>query len=105
VQPVPGEQFNATHPPQTAGGWGGRCGDIEWARGVEVPRIRPAGIFPVWKGLFFDPASWDGSDFFMPAEFVGFKFVVEDVKNAFARAKIRNVDFTPLDQFERSWKI
>jgi hypothetical protein len=83
----------------------GRCGDIHYSQSIEVPRIFPAGIFPVWKGLFFDPASWDGSDFFMPAEFVGFKFVVEDVKNAFARAKIRNVDFTPLDQFERSWKI
>ncbi len=34
---------------------------------IQVPRIRPAGIFPVWRGLFFDPASWDGSDLFMPA--------------------------------------
>jgi len=83
----------------------GRCGNIDWAKGVEVPRIRPAGIFPVWKGLLFDPESWDGSDFFMPAERVGYVFVVEEVKNAFQRAKIRNVDFTPLDQFERSWRL
>jgi hypothetical protein len=83
----------------------GRCGNIEWDRGIEVPRIFPAGIFPVWKGLFFDPASWDGSDFFMPAESGGYVFVVEEVKKAFERAKIRNVDFTPLDQFERSWRL
>lgn len=83
----------------------GRCGNIDWAKGVEVPRIRPAGIFPVWKGLLFDPESWDGSDFFMPAERVGYVFVVEEVKKAFQRAKIRNVDFTPLDQFERSWPL
>ena len=83
----------------------GRCGDIDWARGIEVSRIRPAGIFPVWKGLFFDPDSWDGSDFFMPAQTVGYVLVVEEVKKAFERAKIMNVSFTPLDQFERSWKI
>jgi hypothetical protein len=59
----------------------------------------------VWKGLFFDPASWDGSDFFMPAHKVGHLFVVEEVKRAFEKAKISNVKFEPLDQFERSWRI
>lgn len=83
----------------------GRCGNLDHSMSVEVPRIFPAGIFPVWKGLLFDPASWDGSDFFMPAQRVGFVFVVEEVKKAFERAKIRNVSFTPLDQFERSWTI
>jgi hypothetical protein len=78
----------------------GRCGPIDYSRTVVVPRIRPAGIFPVGKGLLFDPDSWDGSDLFMPAENVGFKFMVEDVKKAFERAKIRNVSFTPLDQVE-----
>ncbi|MBN1205821.1 MAG: hypothetical protein JXB05_12965 [Myxococcaceae bacterium] len=82
----------------------GRCGNIDWSQSIEVPRIRPTGTFPVWKGLFFDPASWDGSDFFMPSERSGYVLVVEEVKKAFERAKIRNVDFTPLDQFERSWK-
>jgi hypothetical protein len=83
----------------------GRCGNIDWASGIEVPRIFPAGIFPVWKGLFFDPESWDGSDFFMPAEPVGYVFVVEAVKKALERAKIRNMGFTPLAQFERDWRI
>jgi hypothetical protein len=82
----------------------GRCGNIEWAQGIEVPRIFPAGIFPVWKGIFFDPASWDGSDFFMSADGSGYVFVVEAVKKALERAKIRNVKFQPLDQFERLWK-
>lgn len=83
----------------------GRCGNLEQSMSVEVPRIFPGGVFPVWKGLLFDPASWDGSDFFMPAQRFGFVFVVEAVKKAFERAKIRNVKFTPLDQFERSWTI
>jgi len=83
----------------------GRCGNLDHSMSVELPRIRPAGIFPVWKGLFFDPNSWDGSDFFMPAQRFGSVFVVDAVKKAFERAKIRNVSFTPLDQFERSWKF
>jgi hypothetical protein len=83
----------------------GRCGNLDHSMSVQVPRIFPAGIFPVWKGLLFDPASWDGSDFFMPAQGVGFVFVVEAVKKVFERAKIRNVKFKPLDQFERTWTI
>ncbi|HEX8705849.1 MAG TPA: hypothetical protein VF815_43845 [Myxococcaceae bacterium] len=96
-QPIPGYKGFAVT---------GRCGNIDWAQGIEVPRIFPAGVFPVWKGLFFDPTSWDGSDVFMSAEpDDGHVFVVEEVKQAFERAKIRNVEFTPLDQFERSWKL
>jgi hypothetical protein len=83
----------------------GRCGNIDHTRSIQVPRIYPAGIFPVWKGLLFDPASWDGSDFFMPTQRFGFVFVVDEVKKAFERAKIRNVRFTSLEQFERSWPI
>jgi hypothetical protein len=95
---------------QTVPGYGGlavtgRCGNLDDSMSVQVPRIYPGGIFPVLKGLLFDPASWDGSDFFMPAQRFSFVFVVEAVKKAFERAKIRNVKFTPLDQFERSWSI
>ncbi len=78
----------------------GRCGKIDYTRTVVVPRVYPAGIFPIGKGLLFDPESWDGSDLFTPAGKVGYMFVVEDVKKAFERAKIRNVSFTPLDQYE-----
>jgi hypothetical protein len=78
----------------------GRCGKIDYTRTVVVPRVYPAGIFPIGKGLLFDPESWDGSDLFMPADNFGYKFMVDRVKKAFERAKIRNVSFTPLDQFE-----
>jgi hypothetical protein len=78
----------------------GRCGQIDYTRTNVVPRIYPAGIFPIGKGLLFDPESWDGSDLFMPAGNVGHKLMVERVKKAFERAKIRNVSFTPLDQYE-----
>jgi hypothetical protein len=92
-QPVPGYSGLAVT---------GRCGDIDFSMSVKIPRIRPAGIFPVLKGLLFDPASWDGSDFFMPARRSGHVFVVEEVKKAFERAKIRNVSFEALDQVESS---
>jgi hypothetical protein len=84
----------------------GRCGNIDPSMSVQVPRIFPGGVFPVVKGLLFDPASWDGSDFFMPSKRVGYVLVVEAVKKAFERAKIRNVKFEPVDQFERSlWSV
>jgi len=91
------------HPGYSGLAFTGRCGGIDKTQSIQVSRIRPAGIFPVWKGLFFDPASWDGSDLFMPAGLVGWKFVVEEVKQAFEQARIRNVEFTPLDQIEVDW--
>jgi hypothetical protein len=78
----------------------GRCGPIDFSMSVKVPRIYPGGIFPVHMGLLFDPASWDGSDLFMPAGKNSWKFVVQEVKEAFEKAKVRNIDFTPLDQME-----
>jgi len=80
----------------------GRCGNIEFSKSVQVPRIFPAGVSPVLKGFLFDPASWDGSDFFMPVRRSGHVFVVEEVKKAFEKAKIRNVSFEALDQVESS---
>ena len=79
----------------------GRCGPIDYTRTVVVPRIYPGGVFPIGKGMLFDPAAWDGSDLFMPAEKgMGYKFMVEPVRKALERAKIRNMTFTPLDQVE-----
>ena len=79
----------------------GRCGPIENSRSEKIDRIYPGGVFPVWKGLYFDAATWDGSDLFMPAGNVGWIFVVEAVKRAFEKAKMKNVLFTPLDEVER----
>ncbi|HVG64323.1 MAG TPA: hypothetical protein VNA24_37525 [Hyalangium sp.] len=78
----------------------GRCGKIDYARTVVVPRVYPAGIFPIGKGLLFDPESWDGSDLFTPVGKGGFIFMVDEVKKVLERAKIRNVVFTPLEQYE-----
>lgn len=82
----------------------GRCGAIDWSKGIAEPKVYPARVSTVWKGLFFDPASWDGSDLFMPAN-TALVCAVEAVKKAFKKAKVRNVVFEALDQFERSWDL
>lgn len=61
----------------------GRCGEIDNSRSVEVPKVYPAGVFPVWRGLYFDPETWDGSELFMSAGSEGWVFVVDEVKQAY----------------------
>ena len=79
----------------------GRSGAVDDARSVKFDKIMPGGAFPRWRGLYFDPTSWDGSDLFMPTGKVAWIFAVEAVKKAFDRAKVKNVQFTPLDEVER----
>ncbi|KFE63497.1 hypothetical protein [Hyalangium minutum] len=82
----------------------GRCGAIDWSKGLAEPKVYPARVSTVWKGLFFDPASWDGSDLFVPTN-GNYVCVVEAVKKAVKKAKVRNAVFEALDQFERSWDL
>lgn len=77
----------------------GRCGPIDKSRSAKLDKIYPGGVFPVLLGLYFDEASWDGSDVFL-ATGTGIKFVVEEVKRAFEKAKVKNVRFEPADQAE-----
>lgn len=80
----------------------GRCGPIDNSKSIQVPKQFPAKLSMIWKGLYFDPASWDGSDLFMADGGWGYIFVTRAVKEAFERARIRNVVFTPLDEVERT---
>lgn len=79
----------------------GRCGPIDDLKSTRIDKTYPAGVFPAWKGLYFDPRSWDGSDVFMPAGDVGWIFVTERLKSVLEKAKVGNVLCTPLDQVER----
>lgn len=79
----------------------GRCGAIDDRLSPTVEKVYPAGIFPVLKGMYFDPESWDGSDIFMPTGPTGFVLVTEKVKRALTKAKVRNIQLRGLDQFER----
>lgn len=45
----------------------GRCGPIDLSKSTVEVRQYPGGHFPEFHGHFFDPATWDGSDFCVPA--------------------------------------
>jgi hypothetical protein len=93
--PIPGYYGLAIH---------GRCGPIDYSKSEEIPTITPGGVSSHWFGLYFDPDTWDGSDLFMPEGTSGWIFVVDDVKRAFEKAKIKNVEFTNLVEIERLFK-
>lgn len=79
----------------------GRCGPIENSRSGKVDKIYPGVAFPVWHGLYFDPATWGTAPTFLCLRATGWIIVVEAVKRAFEKAKLKNVIFTPLDEVER----
>jgi hypothetical protein len=72
----------------------GRCGPVDENQCVKIDGIFPGGVFPVWKGLYFDPSTWDGADVFM-IEGTAFKLVVEEMKAALQKAKVKNLLFEP----------
>ena len=77
----------------------GRCGPLDYSRSEPVSVPVPGGGEGLqYRGKYFDPASWDGSDFFLPSSGFGGRFVVAAVKRAFEDAKIRNVDFERLSE-------
>ncbi|MCO6436247.1 MAG: hypothetical protein J5J06_04075 [Phycisphaerae bacterium] len=85
----------------------GRCGptDDSKARLVWVePNPEHMGMpgLPVTAvqqkfGLYFDPDTWDGCDFFLP-EGSAWIFVTERVAKALKKARATNVSLTPLPE-------
>lgn len=76
----------------------GRCGPLDNTRTTRVVLEYPGGPFPASKGIYFDPSSWDGSDFFM-TEDKGFVFVTEEVMRAFKTMKFLHIEFTRLTEY------
>jgi hypothetical protein len=79
----------------------GRCGPIENERSVTLSRIYPGGIFPALLGFFFDPATWDGSDLFMPQGKNSFWLATESVVAALKKLRIRNITYTLISEVQR----
>ncbi len=79
----------------------GRCGVVDRERSVPFKKVMPGGVFTWWRGLYFDPATWDGSDIFVASERGGWIFVLDEVKRALLDAGVKNLQFTPLDDVER----
>lgn len=81
----------------------GRCGPIgnELSQRVVLPPPSPCGRRVLgWRGLYFEPGTWDGSDIFL-AEGTAFVFVVERVKDLIEGAQLSNFAFRPLTSIER----
>jgi hypothetical protein len=80
----------------------GRAGEEDLTRRVKVrlPADRgPNSGLEAWLGVYFDPASWDGSDVFILAG--GLRAIIaEPVKAALERARIRNLLYTRLTEVE-----
>ena len=75
----------------------GRCGPIEGHRSIPEPKQFPGGVFTVYRGLYFDSASWDGSDLFLSSDGRLFVFAVQKVRDLFQKVGIKGVAFDPLD--------
>jgi hypothetical protein len=79
----------------------GRCGPIDDSRSEVVLKDYPGGKFPIRKGLYFDPESWDGSDFFMSSDGSLFQFVSQAVLNVFKQEKVTEIGLVKLTEAER----
>lgn len=77
----------------------GRCGPMQYEKSEVIYEDMPGGRVPRYKGKYFDPESWDGSDFFMSTTpLTGWMFILEPVKKALARVKVRNLLLRRLDE-------
>jgi len=80
----------------------GRCGPIDKGQSIPYWHEYPAGLFAEWRGMYFDPATWDGSDFFTPeGSFHPWILISEEVAAALRKARISNVNVERLDL----WKV
>jgi hypothetical protein len=88
----------------------GRCGRIDLSKSIIALRQFPGGFFPEFRGHFFDPDSWDGSDFCMDiydekGKFSMQRIVTEDVVNLFKRQRITNIHFVRLSETSCSTSV
>jgi hypothetical protein len=79
----------------------GRCGQIDNSKS-ERTIVPPRGgrSVPGWRGIFFDPSSWDGSDVFGPTG-TGYVFLTKRAAQLIQQMKLSNVSLEPLASVER----
>ena len=83
----------------------GRTNHIDYMDSVIVFNKMPGGLFPSFKGLYFTPDTWDGSDIFMEradnnGKATAFVYVTKRLVDIFKKHKITNVDFLNFNEFE-----
>ena len=75
----------------------GRCGELKDDLSEQVIDQTPFDELELrFKGRYFDPSTWDGSDFFTPSTPTYYRFLTRRARRALARAGIKNVRFVPL---------
>jgi hypothetical protein len=77
----------------------GRCGSISHEDVMLEPAVPEGESVEGWRGIYFDPDSWDGSDLFSPEGTASF-IVTADVKRALEAIGATNFNFTRLTEFE-----
>jgi hypothetical protein len=79
----------------------GRCGHVDLTQSAIELRQYPGGLFPHFRGHYFAPDSWDGSDVFMEApdhlgKTTSTRFVTLRVARLLRRNRIGNLTLTAL---------
>lgn len=80
----------------------GRAGKSDLLRGKVIkkpPKVPGGAPYEVLKGEYFKDDFWDGSDFCIMGQ-GGSPIVTRRVVDALKKAKIRNVEFMPLPEYE-----
>jgi hypothetical protein len=88
----------------------GRCGRIDLERSQIILKRYPAGLFPHFRGHFFEEASWDGSDFCVDRADARGKssmrrIVTRRVVDLLSRHRITNVRWIPLSEVSTSTSV
>lgn len=81
----------------------GRAGPIDNSLSEEItlpPPVPEGRSGPGWRGLYFAPETWDGSDLFVPSGST-FVFMTEGVAQALEREQITNIELSRLSEIER----
>jgi len=90
----------------------GRANSIDYLRTDIIFEQLPGGQFPFFKGLFFDPESWDGSDIFMTrfdnnrkSKYTAFIYVTKKFVDTFKKNKVTNIRFVNFNDYTTDCEI
>jgi hypothetical protein len=82
----------------------GRTNVIDYLKTDIVFKQFPGGQFPHFKGLYFDPESWDGTDIFMARPDIegqssAFIYVTKKFVDIFNNNKVKNIGFVNFNDY------
>lgn len=82
----------------------GRVSSIDYLQTDIVFKQFPGGQFPYFKGLYFGPENWDGSDIFMERQDINgkssaFIYLTKKVVDIFKKNKIKNINFVNFNDY------